>query len=849
MKRTTRWLASLLSVILLLSLLPAVALAEEVSATDPWEDAVDASTYYEFQELAQNSEITAIKVTGDIEISDEITVTQNILIAAEVTLSVAEEACLTHTGEMFRYEDLELGFANFERLAEHGVSFLYNPTESGIYRELYGSVSAAAEAMAGKEWNTVVLPDAGQDADIILTGANAVTNLNIFDDVILRDGVSLTVENLTAAEGCDVIREVDTLAELKAAAQEEVVTLIRITADLTVTAVDGVGLTVDKRLEVADGCTVSILAGEFGCDVSEYVPDGYICSSLWVEEETAQSTNGFDGINKVDNLYVVYKKVTNFSEMLDAEDDDAVGAIYLAGNVNATTDSDGNPVTITKPIEIGWDERAEKHYDFSVSPHSKLIVTCPFQRFGYEKIGRVGSDNFDELSEDGICFLMKGNDTRELYGSPDMAQDALEEATESGYPYMTATLNGTTGYAPVYSDIPSNERVIRIGSPIQVTGTLFCYGHIVMDNNSSLIAQDIWMGGEGIAHTYYTYTYVLEGYRGTLIVHGGSSGEGGGGNSGSNVSTTTTKNDDGSVTTTTTNANTGVVTEVTKTLSGVSGTTVTNKDGEITGISASVPTAAVREAVKNGETITLPVEVPAAESSKDALEVKIDVPASTDSLTVEIPVTNMSSGTVAILVRADGTEEILKSSAMGENGLLVTLEEDSVIKIADNSKEFSDVHAVNHWAENAIDFVAARELFNGTTETTFTPNAPTSRAQLMTVLARLDGVDTSSSALEKGLDWAVENGISDGSNPGGTISRQQLAVMLWRYVGSPAAENRELKFTDAEQISDYAQEAMRWATENGILNGYANGSLNPLGTATRAHVAQMVMNFIQSGVL
>lgn len=604
MKRITRWLASLLSLILLLSLLPVTVLAEEISAVDPWEGAQDALTYYDFQEMAQNNEVSAIKVVEDIVVETDIAVTQNILIGAEAALRVAEEACLTHTGEMFRYEDLELGqanfdrlaehgvyflysqdagegeettyyrelygsaekvaaalldseknwsvailagdtvlstdeneektitatihaygnviigenvflhsgsvsddgalvkhiytaeefaascgenspytdlyiaesitvsgnletaanimvaaekelrvaesaklihtgssyryadlelgFENFERLAEHGVSFLYDPTENGIYRELYGSVSAAAEAMAGNEWNTVILPDTGQDADIILTGNNTITNLNIFDDVILRDDVSLTVENLTAAEGCDVIREVDTLEELKAAAQEEIVTVIRITGDLTVTAADGVGLTIDKRLEVADGCTVSILAGEFGCDVSEYVPDGYICSSLWVEEESEQSTNGIDGINKVDNLYVVYKKVTNFSQMRAAQNDATVGAIYVAGDFTATTDSDGKTVTITKPIEIGWNESAEKHYDFRVSPHSKLIVTSPFQRFGYEKIGRVGNDNFDEMAEDGICFLMKGNDTRELYGSPDMAQTALVEATESG---------------------------------------------------------------------------------------------------------------------------------------------------------------------------------------------------------------------------------------------------------------------------------------------------------------------------------------------------------------------------------------------------------------------------------
>lgn len=792
----------------------------------------------------ENISYTDLYIAESITVSGDLETAANILVATGKALKVAEDASLIHTGSSYRYEDLELGQANFDRLAEHGVSFLYNPTESGIYRELYGSVSVAATAMAGETWNTVILPDAGQDADIILTGANTVTNLNIFDDVILKDGVSLTVENLTAAEGCDVIREVDTLEELKAAALEEVVTLIRITGDLTVTAENGVGLTVDKKIEVVDSYTLSILAGEYGCDVSTYVPDGYICSPLR-KEETAMANNGSEEAgNLVDDVYVVYKQVTNFAEMKKAEEEPTVGAIYLARDIYT-----GSGYTFNKPIEIGWNESAQRHYDLDVA--GVIYINAPFQRFGFEKLGRVGMANFDELSADGVQWLMWSNESRELYGSLDQAMAALREATASNDYYMMASLTGVSSvYAYTYEIVGEDPKIVAVSGEIQVTGMFVCYGNLIMLDNSSLIAGNIWMGGDGLGYAMSGHDYVLEGYRGTFIIKGGSGSNGSsGGNSGSTVNTTTTKNEDGSVTTTTTNKNTGAVTETTKTTTGITGTTVTNKEGEITSVSASVPTAAVKAAEKSGEAITLPVEIPVAESSKDALEVKIDVPASTDSLTVEIPVSNMSSGTVAVLVHSDGTEEIIKAAAMGESGLLVTLEKDAAIKIVDNSKEFSDVHAVNHWAEDAIDFVAARELFNGTTETTFTPNAPTTRAQLMTVLARLDGADTSSSALEKGLDWAVENGISDGTNPSGTISRQQLAVMLWRYVGSPTAENRELKFTDAEQISDYAQEAMRWATENGILNGYANGSLNPLATATRAHVAQMVMNFIQSGVL
>lgn len=905
MKQTKRWLVSIFGIVLLLSLLTTAALAEGEStgevtkceySQEEWETVKDSipdgykatplrkgdgndgldmpnvvdDVYVVYKVVtnlddlmtAQNdSDVGAIYIGADIEISGEVEISKPIEIGYNETanrhykLTFDTDAKLIHTAgfQRFGYENIgRVGTANFDEMANQELFFLMRSLEdNGAYRVFCGSMDVAQEALYAEDgWTAVTLPD-----NVTLTKGSeesvtcSTTMLFIYGDVKVDEGVTLNYDMLNAPEdsGYTVYREAEDLDELKAAALiEDSVPLIRVTQKLEIKAEEGVGITVPQAIEAGEDVALTIYAGEYGCDVSKYLPEGdeYICSPLRKYPETAQSTNGIEGQNLVDDLYVVYKKASTFQEVMDAEEDDTVGAIYFSGDITA-----GSNETITKPIEIGWDENAGEHYDLTV--FDKLIITCPFQRFGFEKIGRVGNDNFDEMAEDGICFLMKGNDTRELYGSPAMAQAALEEATESGYPYMMATLLGGPFGAPTYCDCKFSEEYgfIHVGSPIQVTGMLICYGHIVMGDNSSLIAQDIWMGGGGPACTSYRHTYVLEGYRGTVTVHGGSSSEGGGGNQSSNVTTSTTTNDDGSVTTTTTNANTGEVTEVTKTPSGVSGTTVTNKDGEITSVSASVPTAAVKAAEKDDETITLPVEVPAAESSKDAVEVKIDIPASVDSLTVEIPVSNMTNGTVAVIVHADGTEEIIKSSAMGENGLLVTLEKDSTIKIVENSKEFSDVHEAGHWAEDAIDFVTSRELFTGTTETTFTPDAPTTRAQLMTVLARLDGADTSGSALEKGLNWAVENGISDGTNPSGTISRQQLAVMLWRYAGSPAAESEALSFTDAEQVSDYAQEAMLWATENGILNGYADGSLNPLGAATRAHVAQMVKNFIQSGVL
>ncbi len=210
--------------------------------------------------------------------------------------------------------------------------------------------------------------------------------------------------------------------------------------------------------------------------------------------------------------------------------------------------------------------------------------------------------------------------------------------------------------------------------------------------------------------------------------------------------------------------------------------------------------------------------------------------------------TNKTTGTVAVIVDADGNETIVQTSVVTEDGVALVLDGSATVKIIDNTKVFADVQPMDHWAEDAIAFVSSRELFNGKTADTFAPNDPTTRAQLMTVLARMDGADTTGAALEKGMEWAVETGVSDGTNPSGTITRQQLAAMLYRY----AQQNGEgfegqwafrLDYPDADKVADYAYETLCWCTMNGIVNGKADGTLDPNGLATRAQVAAMVQRF------
>lgn len=331
-----------------------------------------------------------------------------------------------------------------------------------------------------------------------------------------------------------------------------------------------------------------------------------------------------------------------------------------------------------------------------------------------------------------------------------------------------------------------------------------------------------------------------------------------------NSSSTTTKNPDGSTTTTTTDKTTGTVTETTKNPDGSTTTVETKKDGSVTAtnktangsvgtvktdangnseISASISAADVSAAAKKNEPVAAPVSVAPAASPAAAPVIKLSVPASAGEVSVVIPVTNAQQGTVAIKVNPDGTEEIIKTSVVTKDGVVLGVKGSTQIKIVNNDKDFSDT--VGHWAESDVDFVSARELFTGTAPQTFSPEAATTRGMVVTVLARLAGESTDGGAnwYDKGCAWAVTNGVSDGTDPNGTVTREQLAAMLYRYFGSPAVSG-SLSFADASSVSEYAHDAMQWCVNNGIINGM-DGLLNPQGQATRAQVSAMFARYIR----
>ena len=332
-------------------------------------------------------------------------------------------------------------------------------------------------------------------------------------------------------------------------------------------------------------------------------------------------------------------------------------------------------------------------------------------------------------------------------------------------------------------------------------------------------------------------------------------GGGGGSSSGSTVKTGTVTNPDGSVTKTetkkdgtvvaTTTGKDGSTTKTetkkdgssvteTKAADGSTGTVKTDKNGQTTA-ETTLSSKAIENAKKNGEPVKAPVEVKASRDSSTAPTVKIELPRNSGETKVEIPVTNVKPGTVAVIVHPDGTEEIVKNSLPTEDGIQLTINGGATVKIVDNSKDFIDTQ--DHWAKDAIDFVSARGLVSGMSGTTYAPDASTTRAQLWTILARQSGADLTGGATwyEKAQAWSKANGVSDGSDPNAAISRAQVVTMLWRAAGSPAAQSGTA-FQDVAAGSYYG-DAVDWAVAHGITTGVGNGRFDPNSTCTRGQIA------------
>lgn len=313
------------------------------------------------------------------------------------------------------------------------------------------------------------------------------------------------------------------------------------------------------------------------------------------------------------------------------------------------------------------------------------------------------------------------------------------------------------------------------------------------------------------------------------------------------TTTTTTQNPDGTTTSVTTDRTTGNVTTVTKDPGGASVSVTQDKGGNVTSVRAEVP------AQKDGGTVRLPAE------AERGTEIDIRVRGG-GTAAVEIPAKGVTPGTVAVLVSPNGAETVDRRSVSTKNGMVVTVRGSAVVRLEDRGQTFPDVP--EGWKAEAAAFASARKILNGGTDGRFRPDAAMTRAMLAVALHNLEGNPPfgSSTAFAdvsekdwyaEAVAWASAGGIVTGYTdelfgPNDKITREQLAVLLWRAAGRPAPSSRTLPFADADQAGDYARDALCWAVERGIINGTSGGVLEPKGIATRAQAAWMLKNYLEN---
>lgn len=264
-----------------------------------------------------------------------------------------------------------------------------------------------------------------------------------------------------------------------------------------------------------------------------------------------------------------------------------------------------------------------------------------------------------------------------------------------------------------------------------------------------------------------------------------------------------------------------------------------------------------------------PVETPPADGGKVTASPKSAAGGTTVTLTLTpdqgyeiggVTVTGRDGKQIAVTDRGDGKYTFtMPSGKVTAAGVF--------LKIADGDCPrdstcplwpYTDINLAE-WYHDGIHYCVENGLMDGYGNSLFRPNDNLSRAQFAQILFNKEGRPAVDYLMQfedvpdgawyaEAVRWAAAQGVVSGYGngkfgPNDSITREQLAVMLWRYAGSPAAANGELHFNDAGEISGFALEAMRWAVENGIINGKSGGILDPQGLAARAETAQMLMNF------
>lgn len=274
-------------------------------------------------------------------------------------------------------------------------------------------------------------------------------------------------------------------------------------------------------------------------------------------------------------------------------------------------------------------------------------------------------------------------------------------------------------------------------------------------------------------------------------------------------------------------------------------------------------------------TLTIPVKALSALNSAGGKSISITILNQDNTLSVSFRANNraVSLGALVtlqapvkgnvVLKEENGVQTLQKKLAIANGQLTTLIGGDVQFKLDTRGKTFSDTQS--HWAKDAVIFVTARDLFQGTSETTFSPSGDMTRGMVVTVLHRLEDLPSSSAAnifrdvpngtwYTDGVVWANEQGIvqgnGDGFLPDDPVTREQLVTILYRYMNKLGlATNRRSSltpFSDSAQVSPWAKDAMEWAVAAGLVTGKTGGLLDPGGKASRAEVATIIERLVRA---
>lgn len=247
--------------------------------------------------------------------------------------------------------------------------------------------------------------------------------------------------------------------------------------------------------------------------------------------------------------------------------------------------------------------------------------------------------------------------------------------------------------------------------------------------------------------------------------------------------------------------------------------------------------------------------------------VKVTPKANEGYVVDQVTVTDKNGNNITVTQNADGTYSfVMPAKAAQPVTVKVTFKEEEQVHVCPSEK-YTDVNTAA-WYHEGVDFAIENKLMVSTGENIFSPNGITTRAQLVTILYRLEGEPAVTKDIpfadvpagqwySNAINWAAANGIVDGYGngkfgPDDTITREQMAAILYRYASYKGYSVSDLAnltgYTDAASMNEWASTAMRWAVAEGLIEGTSATTLSPSGDSTRAQVATILMRFCEGVV-